>query len=504
MRFALAVILFCALFCPVRAADSNEARTARAFETMKGHEAEQRIFLQQMPKGGDLHNHLDGAIYAESFLRWAAEDGLCIKRDPPSFAAPPCDEAKGLLPASAIISDPVLYNAVVNSISMRGFVAGKESGHDHFFSTFARFVGPFPEKRQGDMIAEAVSRLAQQNTFYIELMITPSYLLKGGDLGARLVWNDDFTQMQAQLDNEALQDLVAQTRQFLDRAEARAGEAMGCGGGTDNEHSPCVVRVRYLAQIIRTFPREHVFGQIAFAAALAKADPRVAGLNLVAPEDDPATLRDYKDQMRMVGFFTNHGRDVNVTLHAGELSLGLVPPEALKDHIRLAVEAGARRIGHGVDIAYEEGVEDLLKKMAREKIPVEVNLTSNDLILGVKGDAHPFALYRKYDVPLVLSTDDEGVSRIDLTHEYQRAATTYTLGYKDLKALARNSLEYSFLKGRSLWNDDNFAAPCARDKPGAATSKTCDDFLKENEKAFVQWGLEEDFRQFEAKDWSGR
>ena len=60
---------------------------------------------------------------------------------------------------------------------------------------------------------------------------------------------------------------------------------------------------------------------------------------------------------------------------------------------------------------------------------VEVNLTSNDVILGIKGADHPLPLYRKYGVPVTLSTDDEGVSRIDLTHEYVRAAMTYPLTY---------------------------------------------------------------------------
>jgi hypothetical protein len=40
---------------------------------------------------------------------------------------------------------------------------------------------------------------------------------------------------------------------------------------------------------------------------------------------------------------------------------------------------------------------------------VEINLTSNDQILGVHGAMHPFPAYRAAGVPTVLSTDDEGV-----------------------------------------------------------------------------------------------
>ena len=28
-----------------------------------------------MPKGGDLHSHLSGAVYAESYIQWAAAKG---------------------------------------------------------------------------------------------------------------------------------------------------------------------------------------------------------------------------------------------------------------------------------------------------------------------------------------------------------------------------------------------------------------------------------------------
>src|SRR5271156_6207681 len=95
---------------------------------------------------------------------------------------------------------------------------------------------------------------------------------------------------------------------------------------------------------------------------------------------------------------------------------------------------------------------------------------------------HPFETYRSYGVPLTLATDDAGISRIDLTHEYQRAADTYLLHYIDLKQLARNSLEYAFLPGKSLWQS---TAPfvrtdeCINDSPLARRiSAACRNLLK--------------------------
>ena len=140
--------------------------------------------------------------------------------------------------------------------------------------------------------------------------------------------------------------------------------------------------------------------------------------------------------------------------------------------------------------------------MAERKVLVEICLTSNDVILGVKGDDHPLPVYIKYGVPVALATDDEGVSRSDLTHEYLRAVQTYDfLGYKDLKRMARMSVEHSFLGGSSLWASGfRSVAACANDRAGAGEiSSACQKFLDANERAQMQWKLESEFAAFEKK-----
>jgi adenosine deaminase len=99
-------------------------------------------------------------------------------------------------------------------------------------------------------------------------------------------------------------------------------------------------------------------------------------------------MADCAEHMRIVGFFRTLYPKVHVSLHAGELVPGLVPPEGLCCHIRLAVEeAGTDRVGHGVDVMYKDHPYELLKTMADKGVLVEINLTSNDLILGVSGKA---------------------------------------------------------------------------------------------------------------------
>jgi adenosine deaminase len=158
--------------------------------------------------------------------------------------------------------------------------------------------------------------------------------------------------------------------------------------------------------------------------------------------------------------------------------------------------AGARRIGHGVDISYEEGAPALLRKMARDRVAVEINLTSNAVILGVKGRDHPLSLYREAGVPVVLSTDDEGVSRTDMTNEYVRAVTEQGLRYGDLKQIVRDGLEYSFLPGASLWQARPGGAKSAACRVAGAPA--CTAFLAANPKAATQWQLERDLAAFEA------
>ena len=129
--------------------------------------------------------------------------------------------------------------------------------------------------------------------------------------------------------------------------------------------------------------------------------------------------------------------------------------------------------------------------------------SGSDVILGITGDDHPFDTYRRNGVPLTLSTDDEGVSRVDLTYEYQRAVETYDLTYADIKAISRNGLASSFLPGNGLFLKTlpaTIVSECADAVPGAlAEDSACRRFLQNSEKAQAQWALEERFAEFERR-----
>ena len=481
---------------------SGEERASRALDTARGNSLSLRAFLAEMPKGAELHYHLEGGIYAESWIRAGIEDRLCVNLASMAFVKEASATCKsGEVPAVKANQDQHLYDELVDAFSMRGFVPTPGvTGHDHFFASFDKFDAADPP-HTGEWLDEIATRAAAQNEQYLELLVTPNFS-RTAMIAHQLGWqpNRSLGDFRDELLAHGLRDDIAVARAYLDKGESVHKQMEHCG---ESSAAPaCSVEIRYIYQVLRAFPPEQVFAQTLLGFEAASADPRFLGINYVQPEDDRTAMADYALHMKMIAFLHGLYPAVHISLHAGEIAPGLVTPDGLCCHIREAVEvAHAERIGHGVDVMYEDRPYDLLKEMAAKHVMVEINLTSNDVILGVTGYDHPLPMYRRYGVPVALSTDDEGVSRIDLTHEYVRAVETYALSYADLKKMVRTSVEHSFLPGASLWREqDNFeqmVAQCAADAVGE-TSSACADFLKSSEKAQQEWELERRFAAFEA------
>jgi adenosine deaminase len=516
VRFLASLALAATFVLHAQAPGGQEARAARAYqEAVKAGPLALHAFLVGFPKGADLHVHLSGAVYAESFIRAAGEDGLCVDATALSFAKPPCDPP--LIPASRLHgnlspADQVLYDRLIDAFSMRGFVPTAGFGaHDQFFATFERFGG-LSKRHTGEWVDEVASLSAAQNQQYLELMHTPEFK-HAAQIAHELGWNTDLAQFRQALLDHGLRDEVAADLEEVRTAEALRKEMERCG--TEQAALACGVEVRYIYQVLRGHPPEQVFAQTVLGfetvAASMEAERKGGheggwvGINFVMPEDGFISMRDYTLQMKMLEYLHSVYPQVHISLHAGELAPGEVPPEGLRFHVRQAVEVGhAERIGHGVDVMYEDDAQGLLKKLAKKHVMVEINLSSNEGILGIKGAEHPFSNYLAAHVPVALSTDDEGVSRIEITHEFVRAAMDYHLSYQELKKLARTGMEHSFLPGKSLWAaEDEFAltvAACSAQVLGSEKpAGECQSFLDGSEKAAAQWELEKRFRVFEAR-----
>jgi adenosine deaminase len=505
----------------------GEVRAERVLESAKkAGNPELYALLKTMPKGADLHMHLSGAVYAETFIDDAARDGLCLApvepgtppvavgQDALHFTPPqhgkPNDCAAGQVPVADAFKNQALYDLLVDSFSMRAFVATEAiNGHDQFFATFARWSGM--KDHAGEWLDEVAARAAAQNEQYLEIMQTPTFT-HAAALGYKIGWPEgaensvapaQLAKLRDNLIAAGLRDEVSVDRSELSHSLETRNTIEHCEL-VDNASPACHVQIHFLYQILRGFPPQQVFAQTLLGFEVASADPDVVGINFVMPEDGYLSMRDYHLQMQMLDYLHSVYPKVHITLHAGELAPAMVPPAGLSFHIREAINLGhAERIGHGVDVLYEDNPLHLLHEMAARHIMVEVNLTSNDVILDVTGSEHPLHAYIAAHVPFALSTDDEGVSRIDLTHEYVKAADDQDLTYAELKQSARASLEHSFLHGESLYiTPDDFArrkSVCAAAITATSTpSRACQALLDANEKAAQQWELERRFAAYEA------
>ena len=502
---ALALIMVCVFVSQAQSTSSrsgalsSEQRTARYFESIRKSPPQQLAFLLKMPKGGDLHNHLSGSVYAERYIDWAAEKGLCVNQGTMVLSEPPCNVTSGQVAASTSLTNPVLYRQMVDAWSMRYWQLSGQNGHDHFFDSFVKF-GVATYGQTGQMLADAVSRAAKGKVSYLELMLTPD----GGvasQIGGKITWDGNFDAMLSKLKTAGISNAVTAGITNLQMAEAEKDRILKCG--TPQADPGCNVSIRYIAQVSRGSALGVVYAQMVTGFELANnPSSKVVAVNLVQAEDGLTAMQNFSLHMQMLNYLKPLYPNAHITLHAGELAPGGVPPDGMTFHIRESVMvAQAERIGHGVDIMHEDDPYGLLKEMARRNVLVEICLTSNDVILGVSKEQHPLATYMQYGVPVALATDDEGVSRSEISREFLKAAQEQELGYVHLKVMARNSLQYSFLPGVSLWSDARkfvAASQCRSDlQIMTVASDGCRQLLAGSEKARLQWKLEEDLKAFE-------
>jgi adenosine deaminase len=411
--------------------------------------AELTMLMNMMPKGGDLHHHYSGAIYAESYLDWVEKQNYCIYRNNfhiemghPSAA----DAAqKGCVNAAAVRADNDLYRNVLTHWSSKDFDKQsheQEAPDQHFFKTFGYFW-PASLYAPNEGLKLLKERAKAENLQYIETMLfdAPTQLNAAHD-ALMINLPPDATPQQIDHALQRMVDSLAADKGFMAQVQGYRNSLEGYAANLDDDD----FSLRIQAFVLRVFEPSKVFSSLYAAFNAANNSKSIVGVNIVAPENDVVSMRDYRLHMHMFRFLKQKYPAVHVDLHAGELTLGLVPPEGLRSHIRDAITIGqAERIGHGIDIVHEDNPDLLLKMMRDRDIPVEINLTSNAFILGVKDDAHPVSVYLRNHVPIVIGSDDPGVSRNNLSGEYMLFASRYQPSYATLKQVVYNGIRYSFM-----------------------------------------------------------
>jgi hypothetical protein len=269
------------------AAARGTAATAAWLEQAKLRPPLLRAFLQAMPKGGDLHLHLSGAVYAEKLIGWAVDEGLCVETI--GYTLQECPDPTLMVnntrPLGDVISSDSDFGRVVDAWSLRNHTPESGSGHDQFFDAFPK-ISAVTSRRTPDLLAAVAQDAAAQNVGYLEIMLTVNdpapppldfAIATGGHP------RDSFEAAADRLATANLAERVAQGLASLEAEIAEAGRLAGCPAY--EPYRICDVEVRFIQQINRNNPPARVLAAMFWAFALAAADGPVVGVNMVGPED---------------------------------------------------------------------------------------------------------------------------------------------------------------------------------------------------------------------------
>ena len=422
------------------------------FEKIRNNEAELTAFFSHMPKGGDLHHHFSGSIYAEPLLQRAIADDFYLNtetmdvlKDKPSTGN---WELFSTLKSKGTLD--IYKQKIMQKWSVKDYNNVDYPSDKLFFESFMKFE-PAITGNFGQGLLELKNRAISENVSYIETQLsTIPTDMKTEDLTKfniqlrKLAITKDEKEVLKTLDSVYNSLLKKQAKSFAKDFNTNFVAKLHKDLKIDDQQ----FTMRYQNFVLRFMEPVDLFKNLVIAFISADESPLMAGVNIVSPEDGETSMKDYWLHMMMFKFCHTKYPNVKYTMHAGELTLGLVQPEELTWHIDAAVyTAGANRIGHGVDIAYEKDSYGLLRYMAKKMIPIEINLVSNEFILKVKENRHPITLYKKFGVPIVISTDDAGILRTNMTEQYVLLAKRYKdVSYSDIKQYVYNSINYSFIK----------------------------------------------------------
>lgn len=445
------ITLFCIFIAQIGFSQSAESY----LEKIRNNEALLTAFFQQMPKGGDLHHHFSGSVYAEPLLERAIAEDFYLNLETMAVSKTKPENGNWENFSSLTKKGKLDYyeQLIMQTWSVKDY-NGSVPSDDQFFDSFMKFE-PTIKGHFAEGMLELKKRAIAENVSYIETQLsTIPCDMNVSDLAD---FNTKLRQAATQKDESVVFKLLDELYKSLQKKEAKKYADNFNNNFIAKLHKDLKIdderfTMRYQNFVLRFMEPVDLFKNLVIAFISSSESKLTAGVNIVSPEHGENSMKDYWLHMVMFKYCHSKYPNVKYTLHAGELTLGLVQPEDLTWHINDAIYiAGANRIGHGVDIAYEANSYDLLKYMSKNNIPIEINLVSNEFILKVKENRHPFTLYKEFNVPITISTDDAGILRSNMTEQYVLLAKRYQdVSYTTIKQYVYNSINYSFIQDESV------------------------------------------------------
>lgn len=436
-------------------------------------------FLNKMPKGADLHLHASGAVSTEKLVELAKTKHYCINKQF-EISEPIDNKCSHAYFTDYFFQSPYYRQKAVEAWSMQNFhQTPLEDNKTHFFKTFEKFSF-LPAKSWPKVIADVVDKAHDQHIQYLELMVSMHGKKPSISFSAQKHHIGDV------LHDKNCQQYIKENIQYF-RGLKKQVQAQTPWLGED-------VDVSWILEIKRNQSFDEFWVDAVMVYAIANRVHDIVAVNMVQPEYDGYAQSDYIKQMQFLHLLSQYFPNVKLVLHAGEVPTELVNQDGVS-HLQTALDyLEPKRIGHGTDLMHEKDPGKILSLMKNKDIAVEINLTSNEQILEIKLDAHPLRNYLKGEVPVVISSDDPGVSRNDLSHEYFKAITEQHMSLKEMIQANRNSLTYSLLQGKSIWENSHegiLVKNCTN-----LNSVSCLRFVSKNTKAYHQWLLEQDLKTY--------
>jgi adenosine deaminase CECR1 len=436
-------VLLC-LCGSLHSADAAE----RWFEEVKATAtpAQMYRFLYALPKGGDLHNHLPGAVRSEWF--WDA----AMAEEPRGYVYYTRVRIENCAPYGHDEFGPAKALLLFKTIQASSYQALDACGQSEFkrlqnldarekeaWLNSMRLDQPYEGRNEFfDAIWDRINDLLRNPHLIADILLRNMQAF--GLEGVVYLETQQGVQGAVKPDGSpySVEETVAIFRQLLGSPQAKATG----------------VEVRFQNALLRFTPDAEQRLRDLYAITDRYRDLYV-GVNMVGREDNE---KGYPLRFLPVLRELRHKYpDINLSIHAGE-------SDEPNFHIRDTLLLGAQRIGHGVNLITDP---ETMLRMRNGPYLVEINLISNLLLEYVSDySQHPFPEYLRVGIPVALSTDDRGMWDSNMTDEFFVAVREFNLSWEEIVKLGRNSLQYSFLdeatKQRLLANYDKRIAAFAQ------------------------------------------
>jgi adenosine deaminase/aminodeoxyfutalosine deaminase len=191
--------------------------------------------------------------------------------------------------------------------------------------------------------------------------------------------------------------------------------------------------IYWIIDAVRHFGAEEAQKVFRKTAELRKIHPSIVGIGIGGDEARGAAglFRESYAEAKAAG--------LRLTAHAGETGGPVNGPAS----IWAALNIGAERIGHALAAQHDD---DLMRVLSERQIPLELNLTSN-IRTGCcpAYDQHPLRRYFDEGLMITLNSDDPPMFGSNLLNEYILAQELFDFSLEQMRELAANSVEASFL-----------------------------------------------------------